>query len=122
MELKTVVSEGRLSMEAVTGVSGPHPPMQCSTDTLQAVESGIDQSGTNKFPACTVGYGRKVSGAGSNSEIPPEDGGIVKEAGRPTKSGGFGQGEAGKGPEDVAARRSQDQGGDDDVRSIIKNA
>jgi len=116
-----VVSEGRLSLEAVSAVSAFHPPPQSSTHTLQAVESGIDQSVTKKFPGSTAEYGSKVSGAGNNREIPPEEGGdIVKGVGRPTKAGDFDQGEPGEGPEDVAAKRAQERGGDDDVRTHIK--
>ncbi|KAK6378986.1 hypothetical protein LTS17_006689 [Exophiala oligosperma] len=91
--------------------------------SVSTVESGIDQSVTNKFPGSTAEYGSKVSGAGNNREIPPEEGGgTVKGTGRPTKAGDFDQGEAGEGPEAVAARRAQDRGGDDDVRSNVKNA
>lgn len=86
-----------------------------------AEESGIDQSVTNKFPGSTAEYGSKVSGAGNNREIPPEEGGdVVKGSGRMTKAGDFDQGEAGEGPEDVAARQARDAGGDDSVRDNIR--
>lgn len=92
------------------------------TDKPIAVESGIDQSVTNKFPGSTAEYGSKVSGAGNNREIPPEEGGdIQKGTGRPTKAGDFDQGEPGEGPEHIAARRAQEYGGEDDVRSNIRN-
>lgn len=88
-----------------------------------ATESGIDQSVTNKFPGSTAEYGSKVSGAGDNREIPEEEGGgVQKGTGRVTKAGDFDKGEAGEGPEDVAAKYARDQGGNDDVRSNIKNA
>ena len=76
---------------------------------------------TNKFPGSTAEYGSHVSGAGNNRDIPPEEGGDVqKGTGRLTKAGDFDQGEAGEGPEDVAARRAQDAGGEDDVRENIR--
>lgn len=88
---------------------------------LPAEESGIDTSVTNKFPGSTAEYGSKVSGAGNNREIPPEEGGDVqKGTGRVTKAGDFDQGQAGEGPEHVAARYAQEQGGNDDVRSNIR--
>jgi len=90
--------------------------------SVSTVESGIDQSVTNKFPGSTAEYGSKVSGAGNNREIPPEEGGdIQKGTGRMTKAGDFDQGAPGEGPEHVAARYAQEQGGADDVRSNIKN-
>merc|ERR1711939_240076 len=90
--------------------------------SVSTVESGIDQSVTNKFPGSTAEYGSKVSGAGNNREIPPEEGGdIQKGTGRPTKAGDFDQGEPGEGPEHIAARRAQEYGGEDDVRSNIRN-
>ncbi|KAK5456900.1 hypothetical protein LTS15_004680 [Exophiala xenobiotica] len=86
------------------------------------LESGIDQSVTNKFPGSTAEYGSKVSGAGNNRDIPLEEGGdIQKGTGRLTKAGDFDQGEPGEGPEHIAARRAQEFGGEDDVRSNIRN-
>ncbi len=62
-----------------------------------------------------------MSGAGNNRDIPPEEGGDVqKGTGRLTKAGDFDQGEAGEGPEHVAARKAQDAGGEDDVRGNIR--
>ncbi|RVX75328.1 hypothetical protein B0A52_00681 [Exophiala mesophila] len=91
--------------------------------SLSTVESGIDQSVTNKFPGSTAEYGSKVSGAGDNREIPVEEGGgIQRGTGRVTKAGDFEQGEAGDGPEDVSAKYAQEHGGNNDVRSNIKNA
>ena len=83
-----------------------------------AEESGIDQSVTNKFPGSTAEYGSKVSGAGDNREIPLEEGGdIQKETGRVTKAKDFDQGEAGEGPEHIAQKYAEDQGGNDDART-----
>ncbi|EXJ94600.1 hypothetical protein A1O1_02996 [Capronia coronata CBS 617.96] len=89
--------------------------------SVSTVESGIDQSVTNKFPGSTAEYGSKVSGAGNNREIPPEEGGgIQKGTGRPTKAGDFDQGEAGEGPEDISAKYAAENPGNDDVRSNIR--
>ncbi|KAK4937551.1 hypothetical protein LTR10_021843 [Elasticomyces elasticus] len=86
------------------------------------LESGIDQSVTNKFPGSTAEYGSHVSGAGNNRDIPPEEGGdIQKGTGRLTKAGDFDQGEPGEGPEHIAARRAQEFGGENDVPSNTKN-
>ncbi|KAJ9603566.1 hypothetical protein H2200_011752 [Cladophialophora chaetospira] len=95
---------------------------QGNPTSLSAEESGIDQGVTKKFPGSTAEYGSKVSGAGDNREIPVEEGGdIQKGTGRATKAGDFDKGEAGEGPEHVRERYAQDQGGNDDVRSNIKN-
>lgn len=73
---------------------------------------------TNKFPGSTAEYGSQTSGAGNNRDIPPEEGGgFQKDTGRMTKAGDFDQGAAGEGPEDVARRRAEENGGDDDVRN-----
>lgn len=86
-----------------------------------ADESGIDTSVTNKFPGSTAEYGSKVSGAGNNREIPPEEGGdIQKGTGRPTKAGDFDQGAPGEGPEHISAKYAADKPGNDDVRSNVR--
>ncbi|EHY58604.1 hypothetical protein HRR83_007327 [Exophiala dermatitidis] len=88
---------------------------------LSVYESGIDQSVTDKFPGSTAEYGSKVSGAGNNREIPPEEGGDVqKGTGRPTKAGDFDQGQAGEGPEHVSAKQAAERPGDDSVRSNVR--
>lgn len=99
-----------------TTVSQP-PSWSHLTDTISlADESGIDQSVTTKFPGSTAEYGSKVSGAGNNREIPPEEGGgIQKSTGKMTKAGDFDQGEAGEGPEDVAKKYAQEFGGNNDA-------
>ncbi|KIW27988.1 uncharacterized protein PV07_07680 [Cladophialophora immunda] len=94
-----------------------------SGGSVSTTESGIDQSVTNKFPGSTAEYGRKVSGAGDNREIPVEEGGgIQKGTGRPTKAGDFEKGAAGEGPEDVSRKYAEEYGGNDDARSNVKNA
>ena len=76
---------------------------------------------TSKFPGSTAEYGSQTSGAGSNRDIPPEEGGgFHKGTGRMTKAGDFDQGEAGEGPEDIARRAAEDRGGDNDVVSNTK--
>ena len=70
---------------------------------------------TNKFPGSTAEYGSKVSGAGNNREIPPEEGGGVQRGtGKMTKAGDFDQGEPGEGPEDVGRRERNERGGEND--------
>lgn len=63
-----------------------------------------------------------ASGARNNREIPVEEPGIQRGTGRVSKAGDFDQGEAGGDPEDISARHAQEQGGNDNVRSNIKNA
>lgn len=62
-------------------------------------------------------YGDKVGGR----TIPPEEGGnIQKGTGKMTKAEDFEQGAPGEGPEDVARRRQQEAGGEDDIRDNIR--
>jgi hypothetical protein len=92
---------------------------------------------TNKFPGSTAGKApfvhlqafRYTSFADqlgiveytSRGTIPPSEGGdIQKGTGKTTKASDFDQGFAGEGPEDVTARRAADTGGDDDIRSNIR--
>ena len=82
------------------------------TPSVPALESGIDQSVTKKFPGSTAEYGSKVSGAGDNREIPFEEGGDVqKGTGKMTKAGDFDQGAPGEGPEDVLRKREEENPG-----------
>lgn len=96
--------------------------IQCRlADTFPADESGIDQNVEQKFPGSTADYGSHVSGAGDNRDISLEEGGSIQRGtGRLTKAGDFDQGEAGEGPEDIAAKRAQEFGGEDDIRSNIR--
>ncbi len=85
------------------------------TLAIAALESGIDQSVTDKFPGSTAEYGSKVSGAGDNREIPFEEGGdIQKGTGKMTKAGDFDQGAPGDGPEDVLRKREEENPGSDE--------
>lgn len=91
---------------------------------MSAEESGVDQSAEEKFSefGAKVEYGSHTSGAGNNRDIPESEGGdIVKGTGRLTKAGDFDQGAPGEGPEDVSQRRAENYGGEDDVRSNIRN-
>ncbi|KAH9835973.1 hypothetical protein Tdes44962_MAKER01892 [Teratosphaeria destructans] len=82
------------------------------------IESGVDQSVTNKFPGASVTYGSAASGAGDNREIPVEEGGSINPStGKPTKARDF---EGLGGPEDKARAYAEAQGGEDDVRSNIR--
>lgn len=48
-----------------------------------ATESGVDSFATNRFPGGGVQYGSAASGAGSNREIPAEEGGgLNRQTGR----------------------------------------
>lgn len=92
--------------------------------TEPADESGINQGVETKFKefGATADYGSHVSGAGNNRDIPPSEGGdVVKGVGRLTKAGDFDQGAPGEGPEDVSRRRAENYGGENDVRSNIRN-
>lgn len=83
---------------------------------VTAEESGIDQSVMNKFPGSTAEYGSHTSGQGNNRDISVKEGGdIQKGTGRLTKAGDFDHSEAGEGPEDVARRRADENGGGNDI-------
>lgn len=72
----------------------PHPKsMQKKTLTdaflALAVESGVDEGVTSKFPQSTVKTGSQASGAGDNREIPVDEGGDLIS--KPGEKGGSGQ-------------------------------
>lgn len=54
-----------------------------------AIESGVDQSVTAKFPGSEVKVGSAASGAGDNREIPVDEGGDLVS--KPGEKGGSGQ-------------------------------
>jgi len=81
------------------------------------LESGVDDSVTQKFPGSTVTYGSAASGAGDNREIPESEGGDIGKNGRPTKAKDF-EGEGG--PEDKQRRYEEDQGGNEDILSNVR--
>ncbi|KAK4539113.1 hypothetical protein LTR36_001468 [Oleoguttula mirabilis] len=81
-------------------------------------ESGVDQNVSTKFPGSSVTYGSAASGAGDNREIPLEEGGDVNpETGKPYKARDY---EGIGGPEDKARAYATAQGGENDVRSNIR--
>nr|POE56240.1 hypothetical protein CFP56_50784 [Quercus suber] len=78
-------------------------------------ESGVDENATTKFPGSEVTYGSAASGAGDNRDIPESEGGDVNPTtGQQYKARDF---EGVGGPEDKEALRTQNEGGEDDVRS-----
>ncbi|KAK4988211.1 hypothetical protein LTR66_007383 [Elasticomyces elasticus] len=82
------------------------------------LESGVDESVTQKFPGSEVTYGSAASGAGDNREIPVEEGGDINPTtGKPTKARDF---EGVGGPEDKAKLHAEANPGNDDVRSNIR--
>lgn len=82
-----------------------------------ALESGVDESVSNKFPGAEVTVGS--TGASDNQRIPLSEGGDINPStGKLHKAGEFnGVG----GPEDKAQIYRETQGGQDDVRSNIRN-
>ncbi|KAG9698661.1 hypothetical protein KCU95_g2437, partial [Aureobasidium melanogenum] len=88
---------------------------QATSDS--ALESGVDESVTNKFPGAEVNVGS--TGASNNQRIPLSEGNdIDPSTGKPFKAGAF---EGVGGPEDKAHLNAQDNGGDDSIRSNIRN-
>jgi hypothetical protein len=78
-----------------------------------ALDTGVDESVTAKFPGSTVEYG---TGASNNRTIPESEGGSINPAtGKMYKAGEFAKGGVGA-PEAHAAGYAKNHGGDDDVR------
>lgn len=75
-----------------------------------ALESGIDESATTKFPGATVSTGPR-------DEIPESEGGSILPSGKPTKASDF---EGVGGPEDKARLKEQERGGDDEIRGNVR--
>ncbi|KAI4120626.1 MAG: hypothetical protein LQ338_006878 [Usnochroma carphineum] len=88
-----------------------------------AVESGVDEGVTTKFPGSTVKTGSQASGAGDNREIPVDEGGDIiskpgeKGSGHPTKARDF---EGPGGPETKQQLYEEANPGNDDVRENIR--
>jgi len=78
-------------------------------------ESGVDESVRGKFPGADVQIGS--TGSGDNRPIPVSEGGDIGANGRTTKAKDF-EGEGG--PEDKARQYAEDNPGNDDVRSNIR--
>lgn len=84
-----------------------------------AAESGVDESIRNKFPGADVTYGSAASGAGNNRDIPLSEGGDINPStGKLYKAGDF---EGAGGPETKAQIHRENAGGNDEVRSNIRN-
>ncbi|KEQ86053.1 hypothetical protein M438DRAFT_270235 [Aureobasidium pullulans EXF-150] len=84
-----------------------------------AAESGVDESVRNKFPGADVTYGSAASGAGNNRDIPLSEGGDINPStGKLYKAGDF---EGAGGPETKAQIHRENAGGNDEVRSNIRN-
>ncbi|KAI5203515.1 hypothetical protein E4T42_08035 [Aureobasidium subglaciale] len=82
-------------------------------------ESGVDESVRNKFPGADVTYGSAASGAGNNRDIPLSEGGDINPStGKLYKAGDF---EGAGGPETKADIHRENAGGNDEVRSNIRN-
>lgn len=90
----------------------------CISNGIAAVESGVDEGVTSKFPGVKVTTGSAASGAGDNREIPFDEGGdFQKGTGRLTKARDF-EGEGG--PETKRDIYAQEQPGSDDVRDNVR--
>ncbi|KAI4738932.1 hypothetical protein E4T50_10604 [Aureobasidium sp. EXF-12298] len=80
-------------------------------------ESGVDESVSNKFPGADVTVGG--TGASNNISIPESEGGDINPStGKLYKAGEF---EGAGGPETKAQIHRENNGGDDDVRSNVRN-
>ncbi|KAG9559678.1 hypothetical protein KCU77_g15379, partial [Aureobasidium melanogenum] len=90
---------------------------QGQSNSDSALESGVDESVSNKFPGADVTVGS--TGASDNQRIPESEGGdIDPSTGKLHKASAYqGQG----GPEDKAQAALADNGGDDSIRSNIRN-
>ncbi|CAD0090933.1 unnamed protein product [Aureobasidium mustum] len=81
------------------------------------LESGVDESVRNKFPGADVTVGS--TGASNNQKIPLSEGGdIDPSTGKLHKASAY---EGTGGPEHKAEIHRQDNGGNDEVRSNIRN-
>ncbi|KAI4736996.1 hypothetical protein E4T50_12513 [Aureobasidium sp. EXF-12298] len=94
-----------------------HAAKQGQSNSDSALESGVDESVSNKFPGADVTVGS--TGASDNQRIPESEGGDINPStGKLYKAADF-QGKGG--PEDKAELHRQQDGGADDVRSNIRN-
>lgn len=91
-------------------------PLTATNLNFSALESGVDQSVESKFPGAEVKIGGQ--GASDNRQIPLSEGGDINPTtGKQTKASDF-QGVGG--PEDKAAIDAEIRGGDNDIRSNIR--
>ncbi|KAH0149153.1 hypothetical protein KCU67_g11178, partial [Aureobasidium melanogenum] len=90
---------------------------QGQSNSDSALESDVDESVSNKFPGAEVTVGS--TGASNNQRIPLSEGGdIDPSTGKLHKASAY---EGAGGPETKASLHAQEQGGDDSVRSNIRN-
>jgi hypothetical protein len=88
--------------------------------TSTANESGVDESVSNKFPGASVTVGG--TGASNNVSIPESEGGDINPStGKLYKAGDFEGLYSTIGPETKAQIHRENNGGDDDVRSNVRN-
>ncbi|KAI4724216.1 hypothetical protein E4T49_08049 [Aureobasidium sp. EXF-10728] len=81
------------------------------------LESGVDEAGASRFPGGSVSVGGQ--GASNNRPIPESEGGDINPStGKLYKAGEF---EGAGGPETKAQLHRENEGGDDDVRSNVRN-
>ncbi|GAB7358838.1 hypothetical protein MBLNU230_g4061t1 [Neophaeotheca triangularis] len=81
-------------------------------------ESGVDTAAASKFPGSEVKIGSAASGAGDNRDIPLSEGGSIDPVtGQPTKARDF---EGKGGPEDKRQEYVENQGGNQDIGSNVR--
>ncbi|KAI8171455.1 hypothetical protein K4K49_004231 [Colletotrichum sp. SAR 10_70] len=97
------------NLNSTAAKQGGPPVSGGSNSTL---ESGVDESVKDKLPGSEVTIGSAASGAGSNRDIPAEEGGGVSpKTGQLYKAGDF---EGPGGPEDKAKMEAQANPGSDE--------
>ncbi|KAI4756536.1 hypothetical protein E4T52_11401 [Aureobasidium sp. EXF-3400] len=124
IKLATQAEQDLNSHAAKHGKGGSDSTSRASTTcenilTLPSVanESGVDESVSNKFPGADVTVGG--TGASNNISIPESEGGDINPStGKLYKAGEF---EGAGGPETKAQIHRENDGGDDDVRSNVRN-
>ncbi|CAD0112832.1 unnamed protein product [Aureobasidium uvarum] len=91
--------------------------LQRYTNITLALESGVDEAGASRFPGGSVSVGGQ--GASNNRPLPESEGGDINPStGKLYKAGEF---EGAGGPETKAQLHRENDGGDDDVRSNVRN-
>ncbi|KAE9989655.1 hypothetical protein EG327_002418 [Venturia inaequalis] len=85
------------------------------------LESGVNEAGAEKFPGGSVTYGSAASGRGDNREIPESEGGYLQDLRAwdeeiPVAKDFEGEG----GPEDKQRRYEEDNGGNEDILSNVR--
>ncbi|KAH0360559.1 hypothetical protein KCU65_g9324, partial [Aureobasidium melanogenum] len=94
-----------------------HGAKHGQSNSDSALESGVDESVTNKFPGAEVNVGS--TGASSNQRLPLSEGNdIDPSTGKPYKAAAF---DGPGGPEKKAEIALDQRGGDDEIRSNVRN-